>query len=226
MGLDSVELVMTFEEDFNVDIPDAVAGSMMTPRHVIDFLFQKRGVGSGPCLSQRAFHRLRRALMRLGHERQALRPETRLGDLFPPQLRIVAWVRLGQELGCSPWFALERSEFLRVLIALTSFVILCYGAWHAGWLLGVAAACVFGALAMWATIPFRSEFPGHILPPTLEGLVNRLLLEKLAHFAAPERGFAREQIADQVKRIVIEQLGIAPELYGEDKRFVEDLGMN
>jgi hypothetical protein len=29
-----------------------------------------------------------------------------------------------------------------------------------------------------------------------------------------------------VKRIVIAQLGIPPESYGEDKRFIEDMGMD
>lgn len=37
MGLDSVELVMRFEEDLGIDIPDAVAETLVTPRHVIDY---------------------------------------------------------------------------------------------------------------------------------------------------------------------------------------------
>ncbi len=36
MGLDTVELVMAFEEEFEVDIPDADAAHMLTPRLVID----------------------------------------------------------------------------------------------------------------------------------------------------------------------------------------------
>ena len=226
MGLDGVELVMTFEEDFSVDIPDAVAAEMMTPRHVIDFLFQKRGTDSGPCLSQRAFYRLRRALMRLGHERKALRPETSLASLFPARSRVGRWALLGHELGCSPWLNLERPDPLGTWIAGISAALLLPSVWHWGWLIGCAAACAFGWLAWWITIPLQTCLPSRIRPPTLEGLVNCLLTEKLAQFTGHEERFTREHIAGQVKRIVIEQLGIPPEMYGEDKRFIQDLGVD
>jgi len=38
MGLDTVELVMAFEEKFGLDISDAVAAELITPRDVIDYL--------------------------------------------------------------------------------------------------------------------------------------------------------------------------------------------
>ena len=38
MGLDTVELVMRFEEGFGITIPDAVAERMMTPRDVADYV--------------------------------------------------------------------------------------------------------------------------------------------------------------------------------------------
>jgi hypothetical protein len=172
MGLDGVELVMTFEEDFGIAIPDAAAGGMVTPRHVTDFLFQKRGVGSGPCLSQRAFHRLRRALMRLGHERRTLRRETSLATLFPSRSRAGRWALLGHELGCSPWLPLERPPLLGRWMALAGGAVLLLGTWHWGWLAGLAAACAFGGFAWWATLPLRTHLPLRIQPLTLEGLVN------------------------------------------------------
>jgi acyl carrier protein len=45
MGLDTVELVMAWEEEFGVPIPDAAAATMATPRDVIDWLVaaQDRG---------------------------------------------------------------------------------------------------------------------------------------------------------------------------------------
>lgn len=36
MGLDSVELVMAFEEEFGISIPDEAAASMLTPAAAID----------------------------------------------------------------------------------------------------------------------------------------------------------------------------------------------
>ncbi len=38
MGLDSVELVMRFEEEFEIEIPDAVAENIRTVGDVVDFV--------------------------------------------------------------------------------------------------------------------------------------------------------------------------------------------
>jgi acyl carrier protein len=38
MGLESVELVMAFEEEFGISIPDSAAAKMTTPADVIDFV--------------------------------------------------------------------------------------------------------------------------------------------------------------------------------------------
>ena len=41
MGLDLVELVMRFEEEFETEIPDQVASTLLTPKDVIDYLIAK-----------------------------------------------------------------------------------------------------------------------------------------------------------------------------------------
>lgn len=41
MGLDSVELVMDFEKEFDIEIPNATAEAMTTPRHVRDFVLSE-----------------------------------------------------------------------------------------------------------------------------------------------------------------------------------------
>lgn len=38
MGLDTVEMKMRIEEEFEIEIPDAIAVTFTTPRRVIDYL--------------------------------------------------------------------------------------------------------------------------------------------------------------------------------------------
>ena len=40
MGLDSVELVMRFEEEFSLNIPDSDAAQITTPGKMLDFIIQ------------------------------------------------------------------------------------------------------------------------------------------------------------------------------------------
>ena len=41
MGLDLVELVMRFEEEFETEIPDQIAARLFTPKDVINYLMSK-----------------------------------------------------------------------------------------------------------------------------------------------------------------------------------------
>ena len=116
MGLDGVELVMAFEEEFGISIPDSAAEKMVTPRHVIDFVYEAR-------------------------------------------------------------LAAERLD---------------------------AQAHVLGVLEQ---IPEEAHTP--------KKLVDRL-----------RRSISREEVAMKVKQIVLEQLGLNESAYGEDKRFIEDFGID
>lgn len=85
MGLDSVEIVIGWEQSFDISISDAEAMALRTPRQAIELISSKLGVLEDPrraCLTQRAFHLLRRSITGgLGVPRHRVRPETRLRDL-------------------------------------------------------------------------------------------------------------------------------------------------
>jgi hypothetical protein len=90
MGLDSVELVLGWEDTFGISISDAEAEKMFTTRQAAECIFEKvrsplpedRG-----CLSMRAFLRLRRAFRAEGVSREAIRPETKVTTLLPSRQR-------------------------------------------------------------------------------------------------------------------------------------------
>ncbi len=102
MGLDSVEIVIAWEQAFGISITDVEAGVLRTPRMAIDLICRKLNVGTGEnfCLSQRVFYRLRRAFVKvLSFSRDSVTPQTRLGNLIPVLGRQQVWSALSLEAG-------------------------------------------------------------------------------------------------------------------------------
>ena len=100
MGLDIVELVMGFEEEFGVEIPDEAASRMETPRQVLDYLMVRLPtVPSAGCETQRTFYRLRQAFRYVLSDAPEMSARTRLEELSPvkawPHVWAVARVAAG-----------------------------------------------------------------------------------------------------------------------------------
>jgi hypothetical protein len=103
MGLDSVEIVILWEQSLGVSISNEDAATLFTPRMAIDFLATKLGArqhARGACLTLRAFSRLRRAISSAaGVPRNHIRPLARLRDLVPRVNRNSIWLKVQQESG-------------------------------------------------------------------------------------------------------------------------------
>jgi hypothetical protein len=79
MGLDTVELLMGFEEAFGIAIPDEEAARMLTPRMVLDHVARRVPVVlADGCLTQHIFYALRRSIRTAGIHDVPLRPGTRI----------------------------------------------------------------------------------------------------------------------------------------------------
>ena len=95
MGLDSVEIVMGWEEALGVTITDAEAASIRTPGTAINLLCTKLGATNerrGACLSLRAFNRLRRGLVEgAGLSRNQITPKSKLRELLPDHESRSCW---------------------------------------------------------------------------------------------------------------------------------------
>jgi len=59
MGLDTVEIVMDFEKEFEIEISDDAAGKMMTLRDVRDFVLMEYQRLGRPANPDEIFHRIR-----------------------------------------------------------------------------------------------------------------------------------------------------------------------
>ena len=114
MGLDGVEMIMAVEEEFGVEISDADAEKMRTPRDLIDGLVAKLAkVQAGVCRSQQAFYKLRRVLCaQTGQPRKTVTPATPLADLLPVDMRDPAWQKLREAVQAEKWPEPVRSPGL------------------------------------------------------------------------------------------------------------------
>ncbi len=104
MGLESVELVMAFEEAFEIDIPDAVASGMITPRQTIDYVASRLAtVPAGRCLTQQIFYRLRRGLRAESGAGHAFRPATKVREIAEKREWPGLWTRVREAAGAPGW---------------------------------------------------------------------------------------------------------------------------
>ena len=104
MGLDSVELVMGFEEAFGFSIPDEEAVRLVTPRRVIQYARTRLPMTPADgCLSQRTFYALRRAVRSDFPPGEPLRPATPLRPLGTRREWPAEWMRIRVRAGEPGW---------------------------------------------------------------------------------------------------------------------------
>ena len=125
--MDTVEIVLSFEEAFGVMIPGEVAEKWYTPRDAIDWIHAQQTTGSSiACLQMRSFHRLRQALEEGGWiDHRQLKLNTNLKEaLDGHELRFI-WKHLGHKHGLYlP--DLARPSWLRWTLLLSSFFASCW----------------------------------------------------------------------------------------------------
>ncbi len=232
MGLDSVELVLAFEEAFGVAISDGAAEKMATPGGVIDFMCAQRGPGTAKlCLSRRAFHVVRRRLIEAGHLRKTVRPDAALDEFFPDGPRQQLWPRLRGDFSVRQWPELVRPDwlvriaFLTIMAVAVAVAILTARSSEVG--VGILSAyCTLIFLApatVEITCRFQKLFPGM---RTVGDLAVRIAKGGTTGLLNAGEEMDRATIAAIVRQITLEQTGTNPGEYGEDKSFVEDFGID
>jgi acyl carrier protein len=242
MGLDSVEIVMKVEDAFDLAIEDTEAEKITTPGQLIELVMGKVGRTShSACLTQRAFHRLRASLMnRFAMKRIQIRPETPLVELFPRPVRKLRLRQIFDDLAVSKSLELVRPRWLDgamfagILGGGTATAL--FAAWHpvssshfvlnlltaSPVLAGIIFAFLFGWSCLRLTQGLRYEFKPSVT--TVAGLSRWVVANAPNLVQAPPGQWSREQVAEKIREIVIDQLGCEKN-YREDAHFVEDLGL-
>jgi hypothetical protein len=115
MGLDTVEMLMEIEDEFEISIPDADAEQLRTVGQTADYILHRLRAGwrgdVRVCPTARAFYCLRRELeYRFYIPRGAVRPHRRMGDLLPSGIERGTWNQVAERSNLQP----ERFTFRRL----------------------------------------------------------------------------------------------------------------
>jgi len=230
MGLDYVELVVSIEQSFCIQIPNEVAARLETPGLVIDYIhgLQSTASSASACLSQKAFYRLRKACVdeRLC-SRGEFQPVADLNRIIPPSVRRKFWKRLVVHYDLNPAH-LERPPALSWALVLT---VVSTSGWIAfrfaeatGERIGAFIVCAIplGVASTWLTKPWQRRIPEKTRTPA--GMVDHMIRFSPGRFTRDGEPLSREQIAATVKALTLEVC--SEQDYREDAHFVRDLGLD
>lgn len=222
MGLDAVELILSIEEEFGINISDADAEHLVTPRILSDYVINRIGsVGGtkGRCLSQAGFYQIRSALVRqFGARRNEVRPDSPIRNFLNHNIR-KQWKQLKDAIDAKqlPGLQCSRSIAYPVQIVmpfggLTLLVI----AGAPGWVL------MFSLFALWIFSVIVIDRLGNIVP---ENLATVGALVPYVRIKNQEK-WTSEYVLQKVIQITAVQLGISIEKIHPDSHFVKDLGLD
>ncbi len=221
MGLDTVELVLSVEEEFGVTIPDADACELDTPRKLADYVLLRLGetrVADPHCLSQVQFYRLRRHLVeQLELPRKTITPDTSLSVLFQEDVR-EHWKKLTLFCGMRVLPSLEFNTWQRLgILALDLMIGLV--AWLAGMSLGwIGLLLGFSWFALnIGFASFADQIPANF--QTVSDLVPYVKVSE-------SHNWSDKEVLPRVLQLTAMQSGIELAKIQPDHHIVKDLGMD
>lgn len=236
MGLDIVELVIEIEETFQIRIEDDQAARLRTVGDLYDYILTRLpNREMRTCLGAVAFYRVRRALIEeLGVERRAVGPRGSTAEIVPRARRRDTWHRLNTHFRWR-FPPLRRPHWLVAL--LTSIILVGYlstivglrlmdSTWRQPLWSAPAAALAPWLLMSWlaarSTRPWARELPRGCA--TIGELSSCLLTLNLGAICRARDETDRDAVWSVLQSVIVEQLGVKPELVTRQARFVEDLG--
>ncbi|NSL56090.1 phosphopantetheine-binding protein [Uliginosibacterium aquaticum] len=221
MGLDTVELVLSVEEEFGIAIPDADACELDTPRKLADYVLLRLGetrIADPRCLSQVQFYRLRRHLVQqLGISRKSLKLDTPLDEILQGDVR-KHWKMLTEICGASVLPSLGfRGWQHGVVLALD--ITIGLAAWQAGLSMGWVALVL--GVSWLLLMAFSSSFASRI-PASLQTVRDLIPYVKVSE----RNEWNEKEVLPRVLQLTAMQSGIELTKIQPDHHIVKDLGMD
>ena len=105
MGLETVEIVISTEETFGIDVTDEDAARIFTPKELVDYLSSRIStVSVETCLTQQLFYRLRRGFkQQIAALAQTFDLDTSLKDILHKDQWPTVWAAVRADVGSDDW---------------------------------------------------------------------------------------------------------------------------
>jgi hypothetical protein len=114
MGLESVEIILAWEESFGITLSEAEAAKLVTTRDAVTCIYAKLRAAEPSlpedpgCMALRAYYRLKRSCVHHGIDFSRVRPDAKLADLVP---RVNRRKRISAILSYAGFAPLPRMPF-------------------------------------------------------------------------------------------------------------------
>lgn len=218
MGLDTVELVLAFEDEFGIAIKNEDAEKLATPGAVADYVMSRvRTNTSDPCPSQTGFYRIRSTLMvAFSMPRKEIHPHSSLHQILKVNIR-EKWGRLRTALEADPFPQLKRTKilFYTLVFVLPAAIVTPMIITGISFFAIAMTFCILAFFTNALSVKMGTVLPSHM----------RTVADLLPYVGcASSVIWNRETVLAKVIKITSEQLGISIDKINENSHFVHDLG--
>jgi acyl carrier protein len=221
MGLDTVELVLATEEEFQIIITNDEAEKLTTTDKLTDLVYSKlRHTNDKVCPSMRGFYTVRKAIINiLGVPRNKIELSTKLESILHKNKRKSKWGKLLTTISNeqSVHAPLERPRWLKntILIVVVSALLLFLFKIEF-FMLSLIFAGLIWIVLLFITLPLKNELPANF----------REVKDLIAIVASLDnKKWDRDDVYQSVLKLVCFQTGLKEADIQPDSHFIDDLGM-
>ncbi len=222
MGLDTVELVLAVEKEFEVGIDDADAANLYTPRLLAGYIISRLKLTEPKeqgCLSQAAFYRIRSALVeQFGARRDEIRPASRVDNWLKGNVRL-KWRQLASAVNATQTPPLECNKLVYYPLTVGMPLVIAALLVNKGFPAWVPFLACFGA---WVATNMLANRIADIIPPAVSTVGGLSMYVR----PASREHITPEYVLQRVIQITATQTGLNIEEIHPDHHFVKDLHLD
>lgn len=248
MGLDGVELIMAFEEEFDIKISDEEASKLFTPRKAAELIAKKLNV---PIVNyekyrfHKKFNVFRRFLMHeFGIERQKIKPNALISDLLQNNLP-KKWMKISNFVSGGKIASLELlpntynkiNLYYALSATIFSIIIIVIALYYQPeddflksiyfpiiFIVTMKIINIFYSFRTQTKESFATEVPEHL--NTVGKVTTYISLSKNEDNVLINNKLNFDNILQRVIKITQEQLQIPIDKIKPDSHFIDDLDMD